>query len=121
MNRTQFFEETRILTQERTKLLTTKGKAYSGDDDAFANFKSEGDDLGLTKYQIWSVYAFKHIGTIKRAIKVNPIHPVDNSEGLRGRIKDAINYLELLNGMLKEDERKVEREVEKDEDPRTGH
>lgn len=87
----------------RLELLAKKGEAYSGLVDVFKNFKRNGEHLGLTKYQIWAVYCHKHLDAIFSSIKDNPNRPVDKSEGLQGRIDDAINYLELLAAMLEED------------------
>jgi len=89
--------------QERNKLLYSKGKAYSGNTDPFKNFKENAERLGLSKYQVWAIYAFKHIDSISNAIKQDPQNPIDASEGLKGRIHDAQNYLDLLYGMLVED------------------
>lgn len=102
MNREQFRNFVAERQKKQLEILDTKGPAYAGNQNTFANFERNAEDLGLTKFQIWSVYAFKHIDTIKRAIKDNPSAPVDKSEGLEGRIDDAINYLTLLAGMLKE-------------------
>ena len=85
-------------------LLKIKGEAYSGKEDSLANFKENGKKLDMSKYQIWAVYANKHIDSINNAIKYNPEHPIDKSEGLTGRIVDAINYLVILNALLDEDE-----------------
>jgi len=87
----------------RRALLESKGHAYSGDVDAFLNFKRNAEKVGITKYQIWLVYFQKHLDAIVQAIKDNPSNPVDYSEGLEGRIDDAINYLNLFAGMNKED------------------
>lgn len=104
MNRSEFLELVFTRNKERTRLLESKGAAYSADGDAFENFKRNAEKLGLTKYQIWAVYCGKHLDSIFNAIKHDANHPVDKSEGLQGRIDDAINYLELLSGMLAEDD-----------------
>lgn len=104
MTRANFIESVRARTAERVAILAAKGHAYSGDADAFANFKRNAESLGLTKYQILLIYMRKHIDAITTAIKDNPNRPVDKSEGMVGRIDDAINYLDLLAGMLKEDD-----------------
>ena len=101
--------------KERQKLITTlfdeclktlvgKGNAYSGNIDANSNFKRNGERLGLTKYQILSVYMNKHLDGINNAIKANPEFPDEKTEGMKGRILDAINYLAILHTLIKEDE-----------------
>lgn len=91
--------------EECRKLLDTKGADYSGLNDRFLNFKANGTRLGLTKYQIWSVYFAKHIDALFNAIKDNPELPKTNSELIETRIQDAICYLMLMRGMLMEDEK----------------
>ena len=85
------------------RLANSKGKSYASEDDSLANFKRNADRLGLTKYQVWSVYFGKHIDSIFNAIKYNPEKPIDESEGLEGRIYDAITYLHILYCLLNED------------------
>lgn len=104
MNRLTFIEHVEASQQAELELLRLKGEAYSGQDDCFDNFKRNAEKLGLTKYQIWAVYCGKHLDSIFNAIKSNPTHPIDKSEGLQGRVNDAINYLRLFSGMLAEDD-----------------
>lgn len=103
MNRTAFLRQVQEENESELEILRTKGAAYSGEEDAFANFKRNAEKLGLTKYQVWMVYAFKHIDAIQLAIKNDPSRPLEQSEGMTGRLRDAINYFKLLKGMLEED------------------
>lgn len=84
-------------------LLDKKGMSYSGGQDVNRNFKENGQRLGLSKYQIWAVYANKHVDSINNAIKSNPEKPVDHSESLEGRVIDMINYGICLLALLEED------------------
>ena len=86
------------------ELTTKKGHDYSGDTDVLENFKRNADNLGLEKYQIWSVYFNKHIDAINRAIKDNPDYPEDSSEPFEERAKDAMVYLALMICMRREDQ-----------------
>lgn len=104
MKRDDFLIHIHERNSKRLLLLQQKGAAYSGDADAFANFKRNGEKLGLSRFHIWAVYCGKHLDAIFGAIRRNPSAPVDPSEGMEGRIDDAINYLELLSGMLRESE-----------------
>jgi hypothetical protein len=99
MNETTFRELVDKNHEERMEVMCGKGEAYSGKSNRFNNFERNGERLGLSKYQIWAVYFSKHIDAIMNAIKDNPENPVDKTEGLKGRIQDAQNYLDLLNGM----------------------
>lgn len=92
-----------MLFAEIKALGEAKGAAYSGEEDSLSNFKRNAKLAGVSKYQIWLVYAMKHIDTIINAIKENPEKPVDKTEGLSGRIKDAIMYLAILEALLVED------------------
>lgn len=94
------------LFKERIKVQKEKGKAYSGSEDSLANFKRNADLIGVSKYEVWLIYFMKHIDSIINAIKDNPFEPVDRTEGLRGRIIDAENYLDLLFCLLSEEEEK---------------
>lgn len=97
-------ERIKKLFDECYALANDKGKAYSGEDDCLSNFKRNAEKLNLSKYQVWAIYAEKHLDTIINSIKFNPDKPVDETEGLRGRIIDAINYLAILESLLAEDE-----------------
>jgi len=83
------------------KLLMTKGKDYAGDQDALSNFKGIAHRLGISKYQVWSVYFMKHVRAIINSIKANPENPQVESEPLEERITDVINYAVLLEALLK--------------------
>lgn len=75
----------------------TKGEEYSGSTDALANFKRNGEVLGLDPKIIWSVYFMKHIDSIMSYTRVGH---VQSEEDISGRIKDAITYLILLQGLI---------------------
>lgn len=92
--------------EECKDILGVKGPAYAGEGDVFASFKRNAERLGLSPFQVWAVYCGKHYDSITNAIKATPEYPIDKSEGLQGRIKDSINYLLLLDGMLSETAKK---------------
>lgn len=99
--RNQLAEELHSSSMETQK---EKGDSYAGKSgDALSNFKRNAENLGLTKYQVWAVYFGKHVDSISNAIKHSPELPKDDSEGLRGRIIDAKNYLDILYCLLIED------------------
>lgn len=98
------------LFEECYKTLESKGKAYSGTEDALANFKENANRLGMTKYQVWSIYFNKHIDSINNAIKANANSPVDLSEGLHSRVIDVIDYAVILEALLEEDNRAVSKQ-----------
>jgi hypothetical protein len=104
MTRTQFRKYRRLLRKEADEISKTKGRDYAGVSDVNANFKAAAANIGLSKYQIWFVYFDKHLSAIRNGIRFNPRNPEVASEPLRGRIIDAINYLQLLGAMLEEDQ-----------------
>lgn len=92
------------LQNEELKILSAKGADYAGNEDALRNFKINAERLGLSKYQVWAVYAMKHIDAILTAIKTNPNDPARQAETLCGSIMDARNYLGLLVCLRFEDQ-----------------
>jgi hypothetical protein len=88
--------------QKCLELLDRKGRSYSGSEDVNLNFKENARRLGMTKFQVWAVYANKHVDSINNAIKSNPELPVDHSESLEGRVIDMINYGICLLALLEE-------------------
>jgi hypothetical protein len=91
-----------IILNERS-IIKVKGDSYAGPNDVLKNFKDVAADTGLTKYQVWSVYFGKHLGSVHNAIKANPSGPVDGSEGMASRILDIRTYAGLLQCLLEED------------------
>jgi len=83
-------------------MLQRKGRAYAGSDDVLAFFKTQAAESGITPYQAISTMKVKHEAAIREAIKQNPGSPVEHTEGLRGRIMDAINFNLLLLCLLEE-------------------
>jgi len=103
MNRNQFEIHNNEILQKVLDILSSKGVEYQKDENVLSNFENNATDLGLTPYQIWSVYFTKHTKSIINAIKKNPENPDDKAlaEPFEGRIVDAIAYLLLLNAMTK--------------------
>jgi len=102
MNREDFEKISDEIYSKIKQILTSKGNEYQSGENVFSNFETNAQDLGLTKYQIWSVYFSKHTKSILNAIKKNPENPnsLDLAEKFDGRIIDAVAYLLLLNAMI---------------------
>lgn len=79
----------------------TKGKEYAHSENRFANFDRLAEGLGLLNVTIAWVYCKKHIDSIESYIKD---HKVYSTEPVEGRIVDAITYLTLIAGMIKEEQ-----------------
>lgn len=107
MKRDKFIENSNEIFNSVMKIINNKGVEYQTNDDVLSNFKSNAEELKLTKYQIWSVYFTKHIKSIISKIRDNPVNPNKNHkneiEPLKSRIIDAIAYLLFLYAMISED------------------
>ncbi len=77
----------------------TKGKEYANSENRFANFDRLAEQLGLTNVQVGWVYTTKHLDAIAQYCRTQKQH---SSEGIMGRIVDAITYLTLIAGMIEE-------------------
>lgn len=76
-------------------------KEYAhAEDNAFRNFESLSSDLELDRKKVLWVYLKKHLDGIRAHINGH----VSQRESVHGRIKDAIVYLMLLDGMIAEEE-----------------
>lgn len=82
-------------------IMKSKGEAYSGTEDKLGNFKRVGKFLNLTPEQVWAVYFHKHLDALSAFLRGE----YKDSEPIKGRIQDLINYLFLLSGILKEQEK----------------
>lgn len=85
--------------EEIKDLLYNKGTEYANDFDVLANFK-RGSQLGITAKQKLGVYLEKHMAAIWSYIANGRVY----SEGINGRINDAINYLIFLKDLIYEEE-----------------
>jgi len=110
MKREKFKDLNEEILNEVHRIINKKGVEYQSDEDVLSNFKINAQELGLTKYQIWSVYFTKHVKSIVSKIRNNPKNPNENFqneiEPIKSRIVDAIAYLLFLNSMINEDEEK---------------
>lgn len=80
------------------KTLTNKQKEYATKDDVFHNFKAAACISRNTKEEaLWGMLS-KHLVSIADIV-FNDINPDDTT--IEEKIGDAINYLILLEGMLK--------------------
>lgn len=85
------------------ELSDLKGGEYAGDDDRLANFRRNGERLGLPMEVVWAVYVNKHIDAV-----IQFIHDLSTGkerkrmEPLEGRVDDIIVYMLLFKAMLQE-------------------
>ena len=89
------------------KILLDKGLEYSLDKDCLSSFKEIAEFLGLSPFQVWFVYFYKHFAVIKNAIKNYPSDPVKGikSETLDSRMNDLHNYLIIFEALIHDNEK----------------
>lgn len=101
MNRTElegFCAET-LAADEAERMV--KGDDYSRPDvDALSNFKESAHRLGTTPIKEWATHYTKHTMAIERFVRDGCV----SSEAIRGRFRDARNYLLLGEALLAEAE-----------------
>jgi hypothetical protein len=68
------------------------------DGDFLKNFHETAKRTGMSPYQAWLVHFEKHVMAIEKFCKTGGLA----SEPIRGRMKDGINYLHLLAGLIEE-------------------
>lgn len=99
MTRTDFenFCAAALAADEAERIV--KGDDYGRpDEDALSNFKESAAAWGVTPLQAWGIHFDKHIIAIKRFGRDGKV----SSEAIRGRFRDARNYLLLGEALLSE-------------------
>lgn len=103
MNSTQFNQLMEMTFSSLKEIVNTKGREYSGDQDRLRNFKEGGSRTGVDPRTVLWVYLDKHYASITQYIKDQQEGVVRKlSEPIEGRIDDAILYLMLLKGLIKD-------------------
>lgn len=105
----EFNQYSAELIKSVTTMRDTKGKEYAGPKDRFDNFNRLADRLNLPRETVWLVYFTKHMDAIESYIKNGREF---STESVQGRITDAITYLTLLGGMLKENKDNQEKQLD---------
>ena len=80
------------------EIMKSKGESYSGLEDKLGNFKRCAKLAGVSVEKAVLVYMIKHIDAISSYCRGE----YSDCEKIEGRIQDAINYLFLLYGIIKE-------------------
>lgn len=83
---------------ECMKIMKTKGRSYSGLEDKLGNFKRGAELSGTSPERVWFIYFTKHFDALSSFIRGE----YSDSEPIKGRIIDLINYLMLFCGILQE-------------------
>jgi hypothetical protein len=105
-----------FISSHVVKLLEVKGREYQsngkGEDEVFANFMRVSREMDISREKVAYIFLKKHLDSIATYIRDRDAgRVVELSEGIEGRVGDAINYLLLLLGMFKEGDKNVSRDV----------
>lgn len=100
MNNNKFTEVVLGIVDECKELLIKKGEDYSTDKDRISHFKDAERFTSLSRWQVWEALFFKHIQGIRTYMKSGR---KGLNEDIHHRIRDAINYLIILEAMLVEE------------------
>lgn len=84
-------------------LAASKGAEYSGQEDRLANFRRNGQALGLLPEVVWAVYAGKHWDALQIYIRdLASGQERERSEPIDSRVDDLLVYLLLFKAILEE-------------------
>lgn len=98
MSRDELFNLYDEIVQEARDTMSAKNQDYAWGGDCLANLREAAHDVELEPELVWYVYFNKQV----QAIKSHANGKVLQSESLRSRIVDCINFLVLLEGLDKD-------------------
>jgi hypothetical protein len=102
MNHKHFLECRKDLLNEALHVYEQKGQDYTrSNEDVLHNFKTCANRIGMTPQKALLVYMTKHSDAIENYIKTDG---QSESEPIKMRIIDNINYLLFLWALIIEDE-----------------
>lgn len=100
MTNKDFSELMQSMFEDCAKISKAKGADYTkGSLDALANFKEGSIDLGIEPEKVCWIFMNKHYQAVTNYVKTNG---QSESEPISERIKDLINYLVLMYGLIVE-------------------
>ena|SRR5476651_2014760 len=95
----QFDKYQEELLKQVVDMKSTKGVEYANSASRFANFDRLSSRLNISNLAVALVYMTKHMDAIESYISRGRTY---STETIEGRIVDAITYLTLIAGMIKE-------------------
>lgn len=99
MNADQFVALVTAARARQDEILQTKGLDYTRhEEDRLSNFKRSALAIGIDPLQVWAIFFNKHVDAVMAFIKTGKVE----SEAIEGRLDDIVNYIYLLEGLLKE-------------------
>ncbi|MFA7186517.1 MAG: hypothetical protein WC082_16570 [Victivallales bacterium] len=102
----QFNELCKEFLQKEEAILNWKRSEYSSKEDRLQNFREVAEFLGQRPSEVALAYLMKHIQSIALAVRTGKYRwcwETEEGEGLKQRIADARNYLQLLAACLEEE------------------
>lgn len=104
-----FYQLMKDVFSKAEAIAKTKGADYTkGSEDALANFKEGGKDVAVEPIKVCWIFMNKHYQAITNYVKTNG---QSESEPIEERIKDAINYLVLMQALIVEKKETTTKEV----------
>lgn len=99
MTNKEFYDLMDNLFDSAKEIAKSKGEDYTrgNTQDALINFKEAAKEGDIDPKTVWFIYARKHWVAINNYVKTNG---QSESEPISERIKDLINYLVLLQGLI---------------------
>lgn len=103
---TDFDDVLSMRLQNTVKILGAKGKEYASATSRYHNFEVAGNANSESREKaLWGMY-MKHWVSVKDLVELAESHPEKLNEAMLPlideKIGDSINYMILLEGMLKE-------------------
>lgn len=120
MNRVEFTELVCLLLDECVNTLRERAKCYAKNDDAFHNFNVAARKRNTTPEDALMGMKVKHTVSIDDIVEGVKSGELPELSVLEEKIKDEINYLLLLYGMITERITKKSDEEDKEEDKEKG-
>lgn len=103
MTHDEFMEHLAGFCASLNDLSNSKGVEYANDTDQLANFKREGQKLGLPPEAVAHVYLSKHLDATAYYVRsLSQGSKFEASENITGRLRDAALYLVLLDALIYE-------------------
>lgn len=88
------------IEQSENNILFTKGTEYAlSQTDRLAFFREYSEKLGVDSKMVCAIFLMKHINSILNYVKTGK----ESTEGIKGRIMDARNYLLFMEALIEDD------------------
>lgn len=88
------------LLADALEIQEKKNADYSTRGNPLAGFTQPAEEIDIHPLKVWYIYARKHWGAIKRFVSTGRVE----SEPIRDRLIDLINYATILNDMLQKED-----------------